>query len=88
MEQITTNANEIQQLVSKIFGNNEITAVITGGTVLLTAETKDEQEKDNHNIALDNLFGMFKNTNLLSSDDFAKNKKYEKELEEEKFKYE
>ena len=82
MNQITTNANEIQQLVSKIFGNKKITAIITGDTVFLTTETKNEQKKDDHNVAIDKLFGMFKNTNLLSSEDFAKNKKYEKKLEE------
>ena len=88
MDQITTNANEIQQLVSKVFGSKKITAIITDNTVFLTTEAKDEQKKNNHNIAINKLFGMFKNTNLLSSDDFAKNKKYEKKLEEEKFKHE
>jgi hypothetical protein len=38
--------------------------------------------------ALNRLCGMFKNTNLLSSDDFSKNKEQERKLEEEKFKHE
>jgi hypothetical protein len=44
-------------------------------------------KKLNNSTALDRLCGMFKNTSLLSSDDFSKNKEYEKKLEEEKFKH-
>jgi len=32
--------------------------------------------------AIDKLCGMFKNTSLLSSDDFAKNKEIEKKLDQ------
>ena len=81
----TINTNEIQQLAMQIFGNRKITAITGSNTVLLTVS---EQNNVNQNAAVDKLFGMFQNTNLQSSDDFAKNKKYEKRLEEEKFKYE
>jgi hypothetical protein len=43
------------------------------------------EKKDHHSIALNKLCGMFKNTNLLSSDDFAKNKENEKRIEEYKY---
>jgi hypothetical protein len=42
------------------------------------------EKKEQHSIALNKLCGMFKNTNLLSSDEFAKNKENEKRLEEDK----
>ena len=51
-------------------------------------EVKLKGKENSHNSALNKLCGMFKNTGLLSSDDFSKNKRLEKKLEEEKFKYE
>ena len=85
MAHLTINTNEIQQLAMQIFGNRKITAITASNTVLLTAV---ERENVNQNTAVDKLFGMFQNTSLQSSDDFAKNKKYEKKLEEDKFKHE
>jgi hypothetical protein len=85
MAYLIIDTNEIQQLATQIFGNRKITAITGSNTVLLTVA---EQKNVNQNAALDKLFGMFQNTNLQSSDDFAKNKEYEKRLEEEKFKHE
>jgi hypothetical protein len=85
MANIKINTNEIQELVLQVFGNKKISAITTNNTVLLTAI---EQESVNQNTPVDKLCGMFKNTSLLSSDDFAKNKKYEKKIEEQKFNYE
>ena len=85
MAHLTINTNEIQQLAMQVFGNRKITAITANNTVLLTVA---EQKNVNQNAAVNKLFGMFQNTSLQSSDDFAKNKKYEKKLEEEKFKYE
>ena len=87
MTQITVNATEIPQFLLQTFGNKKITAIAAGDVVVLVAEIQhgsDGQRKNNHNIAVDGLCGMFKNTSLLSSDDFAKNKRIEKELEEKK----
>lgn len=81
----TIHANEIQQFVMQIFGNREITAIANGNSVILTAA---ERENVNQSIMLNKLCGMFKNTTLLSSDDFAREKEQEKKLEEEKFKHE
>ena len=89
MIKTAVNVNDIQQLVLQVFGSRKITAITTGNTVVLTVDTEQrlsEPKKDTHAVALDKLYGMFKNTTLLSSDDFAKNKEYEKKLEEEKFK--
>jgi len=85
MTYLTINTNEIQQLAMQIFGNRRISAITTDNTVLLTTT---EHENVSRNTAVDKLFGMFQNTHLKSSDDFAKNKKNEKKIEEEKFKYE
>jgi len=89
MAQITMNVGEIQQLVFQLFGDNKITATTAGNTVLLTPEIEyavNEQRVDNyHRMALNKLCGMFKNTNLMSSDDFAKNKIVEKESDAKKF---
>jgi hypothetical protein len=83
MAQITISANEIQQLAFQIFGDKKITAITADGAMFLTPET-GYVRGDNQRIALNKLCGMFKNTNLLSSDDFAKNKRIEKEFEERK----
>ena len=91
MFQVTINTNEVEQFVVQTFGNKKITAITAGDVVLLVADTQRylaNEKRGHHSIALDRLCGMFKNTNLLSSDDFAKNKKKEKILEEEKFKHE
>ena len=85
MSYTTITVNEIQPLVLQIFGNRRITAITTDNTMVLTATEKDNV---NQNTAMDKLCGMFKNTRLLSSDDFAKNKGIEKKLEERKFGYE
>ena len=84
MAYLTIDTNEIQQLAMQIFGNRKITVITGSNTVLLTVA---EKENVNQNAAVDKLFGMFQNTNLQSSDDFAKNKKYEKRLEEEKIEH-
>jgi hypothetical protein len=83
MAHLTINTNEIQQLAMQIFGNRRITATTANNTMLLTVA---EQENINQKTAVDKLYGMFKNTPLQSSDDFAKNKEYEKKLDAEKFK--
>ena len=88
MTQITVNATEIPQFLLQTFGNKKVTAITAGEVVLLVADiqhSSDEQRKNNHSIAIDKLCGMFKNTSLLSSDDFAKNKRIEKALEEKKY---
>ena len=85
MTRVAINTNDIQQLVQQIFGNREITAVTTENTVFLTTF---EQENVHQDKVLNKLCGMFKNTNLITSADFAKNKESEKKLEEEKIKYE
>ena len=85
MAYITVNTNEIQQLALQIFGDRRITAMTTDHTMVLTAA---EKENVSQSMAIDRLCGMFKNTRLLSSDDFAKNKEVEKQLEERKFKHE
>ena len=85
MTQITINTNEIQQFVMQTFGDKKITAVATENVVLLIADTlrySSKAIKNNHDVALNKLCGMFKNTSLLSSDDFARNKEYEKRLDE------
>ena len=82
MSYTTINVNEIQPLVLQIFGNRRITAITTDNTMVLTAT---EKENVSQSMAIDKLCGMFKNTRLLSSDDFAKNKEVEKQLEERKF---
>ncbi|MDR2578867.1 MAG: hypothetical protein LBC70_08715 [Chitinispirillales bacterium] len=91
MTQTTISVNEIQPFISRIFGSKKITAITAGNTVVLTADAEhypNKPKKDSHTIALNKLCGMFKGTNLLSSDDFAKNKIHEKQLEEKKFNYE
>jgi len=85
MAQIALNANEVQDFVLKIFGDKKITATTTGDKIVLTKHCLVAQKKHKQNMALNKLCGMFKGTNLLSSDDFAKNKKKEIELEERKF---
>jgi len=88
MTQMTVNVNEIPQFLLQTFGNKKVTAITAGDVVLLVAEIQhgsDSQRKNNHSIAIDKLCGMFKNTGLLSSDDFAKNKRIEKVLEEKKY---
>jgi len=91
MVQVTINTDEIEKFVMRTFGNKKITAITTGEVVLLIADTQhyySNAKKETHSVALNNLCGMFKNTNLLSSDDFAKNKEKEKIIEQEKFKNE
>ena len=85
MFQVTINTSEVEQFVVQTFGNKKITAITTGDVVLLVADTQRylaHEKKGHHTVALDKLCGMFKNTSLLSSDDFAKNKENEKILEE------
>ena len=74
MAQMTISAGEIQQLVFQIFGNNKITATTAGNAMLLTPEVEYRVDDNYHRMALNKLCGMFKNTTLLSSDDFARNK--------------
>jgi len=81
MSYTTVIVNEIQSLILQIFGNKRNTAITTDNTMVLTAT---EKENVNQSSALNRLCGMFKNTKLLSSDDFAKNKGFAKKLEERK----
>jgi hypothetical protein len=53
----------------------------------IQTEYNEETLAVHNNSALNRLCGMFKNTSLLSSDDFSKNKELEKKIEEEKFKH-
>ena len=85
MTQMTINSNEIEQFVLRKFGNNNFTAISTGDIVLLINHTNKYLDSQKKNNAVDKLYGMFKDTSLLSSDDFARNKKFEKEIEEKKF---
>ncbi|MCL2101189.1 MAG: hypothetical protein FWH22_05690 [Fibromonadales bacterium] len=78
-------ANEVERLVTPIFGDKEIMAVVAGQTVVLTIDTEFENKKQkNAKSAVDRLHGILEGT-AISSYRFAKNKKYEIELEEEKF---
>jgi len=79
MTNVTLNSSEIQQLVFQMFGNSNVTAISTDNFLFLTPA---KNENNNPKIALNKLCGIFKNTNLLSSVDFAKNKIKEIELEE------
>ena len=88
MNQMTISANEIQQFVMQTFGNKKITAIAAGNVVLLVADVQTYSGEEKKDTALDKLYGMFKNTSLLSSDEFAKNKRFEKEIEEKKFSHE
>ena len=82
MVQMTINTNEVEQFVTKIFGDKKITAITAGDVVILVADVQRHSGEVKKETAVDELYGMFKNTSLLSSDEFAKNKKFEKELEE------
>jgi len=85
MVEALIKANEVEQLIVPIFGNKEITAVVAGQTVILTIDAKIENKKTNKaESAINKLYGILENTGI-SSYKFAENKKYEKELEEEKF---
>ncbi|GBU24778.1 hypothetical protein R83H12_01413 [Fibrobacteria bacterium R8-3-H12] len=85
MVETLIKANEVEQLIAPIFGNEEIMAVVAGQTVILTIDAKIENKKTNKTAsAIDRLYGILENTEI-SSHKFAENKKYEKELEEEKF---
>jgi len=77
MVEALVKANEVERLITPIFGNREITIVVTGQTVILTVDT-DKKSVSNE------LYGILEGTDI-SSYKFAENKKYERELEEEKF---
>ena len=51
-------------------------------TIKTPTKRKNAMENIEKETAIDKLYGMFKNTTLLSSEDFAKNKEFEKKLEE------
>jgi len=88
MTPFTLNPNEIQQFIMRTFGQREITVVSSGDVAVLIAnkqQLSENTKKEIQTSALNKLCGMFENTTLLFSEDFAKNKKYEKELEERKF---
>jgi len=87
MIQKTLNTNEVHQFVMQTFGEKELTAFTTENIVLLLADNQKQQDNKKES-AIYKLYGMFKNTRLLSSEDFANNKKIEKELEGKKFQYE
>jgi hypothetical protein len=85
VEETLIKANEVEQLIAPIFGNNEIMAVIAGQTVILTIDANIDNKKANKTAsAIDRLHGILENTGI-SSRKFAENKKHEKEMEEEKF---
>ena len=88
MSQITVDTHEIPQFLLQTFGNRKVTAIRAGDVVVLVADIHRSSEKNYQGIAIDQLCGMFKNTSLLTSDDFARNKKLEKELEEKKYHHE
>jgi CHASE1-domain containing sensor protein len=85
MKQSTIHTNERMQFLLQTFGDKKITAITEGNTAFLIADVQSfsKQEKIEQSIALNRLHGMFKNTTLLSSEDFADNKRTEKELEDE-----
>ena len=84
MVQTTIYANDVQQYVLQAFGNRQITAIRTGDVVLLVAGVQHSSKEQNNVATADGLYGMFKNTSLLSSDEFAKNKQFEKIIEDER----
>jgi hypothetical protein len=73
----------VEQLITPIFGNREITAVVAGQTVILTVNAEFGSKYQGKSVS-DELYGILEGTNV-SSYKFAENKKHEKELEEEKF---
>jgi len=85
MVETLIKANEVERLIAPIFGNEEITAVVAGQTVILTLDAKLENKKPSKtNHIIDKLHGILEGTEI-SSYKFSENKKQEKELEEEKF---
>ena len=82
MVETLVKANEIERLVTPIFGDREIIAVVAGRTVVLTIDA--ESDKAPKASTANKLSGMLADTNI-SSYKFMENKKYEKELEEDKF---
>ena len=85
MVQTTVNANDIQQYVLQTFGNKQLTAIKAGDVVLLIAGVQASSKDMSKEKAIGGLYGMFKNTSLLSSDEFSENKKIEKGKEDKKF---
>jgi hypothetical protein len=80
MTETLLKANEVERLITPIFGNREITAVVAGQTVILTSDTEFNGSRQEKSIA-DELYGILEGTGV-SSYRFAENKRYEKELEE------
>ena len=83
MVEALVKVNEIERLITPIFGNREITAVVAGQTVILTIDTEFDNKYRGKSVS-NELYGILEGTDI-SSYKFAENKKYEKELEEEKF---
>jgi hypothetical protein len=83
MVETLLKANEVEQLITPIFGNREITAVVAGQTVILTVNMEFGGKYQGKSVS-DELYGILEGTNV-SSYSFAEDKKHEKELEEEKF---
>ena len=83
MEETLLKANEVEQLITPIFGDKEIAAVVAGQTVILTVNAEFGDKYQGKSVS-DELYGILEGTNV-SSYKFAENKKHEKELEEEKF---
>jgi len=83
MVETLVKANEVERLLTPIFGNREITAVVAGQTVILTVDTELDSKYRGKSVS-NELYGILEGTDV-SSYKFAENKKYERELEEEKF---
>ena len=83
MVETLVKANEVERLLIPIFGNREITAVVAGQTVILTVNTEFDNEYQGKSVSGE-LYGILEGTDI-SSYKFAESKRYEKELEEEKF---
>ncbi|MCL2073543.1 MAG: hypothetical protein FWH18_06470 [Marinilabiliaceae bacterium] len=79
MTQLTINSSEVEQFVLRKFGNKSLTALTTDNIMLLI-DRKQYSDIPKKEDAVDKLYGMFNNTSLLSSDDFARNKIFEKEF--------
>jgi hypothetical protein len=83
MVEALVKANEIERLITPIFGNREITAVVAGQNVTLTVNAEFDSKYRGKSVS-NELYGILEGTDI-SSYKFAESKKYEKELEEEKF---
>jgi hypothetical protein len=78
--------NRLDAFIPSDYVGQELEIIVIPLSKIQT-EYSGETLAAHNNAALNRLCGMFKNTSLLSSDDFSKNKELEKKIEEKKFKH-